>query len=459
VPSSTLVEGQTFGQHYRVEAIIGRGGMGEVYAAENTRTGRKVALKVVRSADVTPEQRRRFLREAKAATAIDHPNVIDVLDVFEEGNIPVMVMELLNGSSLNAVLNSRGTLSLEETASIIVPVTKALKAAHDKGIVHRDLKPDNIFLDRQRDGAVVPKVLDFGIAKVLDPGAISAETEGAATNTGSLMGTPHYMSFEQAMSEKDIDHRADVWSLGVILHEMLVGRRPFEFDNLGQMYTQFLQGEVPSIGEAMPSLPTEVREVIDRCLKKDRADRLGDVEPLITALAPHAGGVDLDGIASAASTGATAAPSQTPGTAAPVATSAVRGSSSRWGAMAVGLLLIGGVAFALVTRQGDEPPAEADLAAPSQSESAPMPPSPPEPAQAISAASQDEVAPGDDEEETAVAPPPAKTATAKTPWPRPVAVAPPPSATTAEAKSEQPPEDKRRPGIVPTLPPGYRPGD
>jgi eukaryotic-like serine/threonine-protein kinase len=267
--------------------LIGRGGMGEVHAARNLSTGRDVALKMIRGEEVSDDQKRRFLREAKAATAIRHPNVIDILDVFEDDDgTPVMVMELLTGEPLAALRTRLGTLSLAQTATIMVPVLDALQAAHDKGIVHRDLKPDNVFLS-EAAGALVPKVLDFGIAKVLDPTAISSETQGAPTHTGSLLGTPHYMSFEQAMSEKDIDRRSDIWSIGVILFELLTGRRPLEFQNLGGMYTAFLQGTVPSIREHLPELPDDVAQVIDRSLVKDRAGRLDDLTPLLEALEPR----------------------------------------------------------------------------------------------------------------------------------------------------------------------------
>jgi hypothetical protein len=274
------------GGRYEVVRLIGRGGMGEVHAARNLGTGRDVALKMIRGDDISAEQKRRFLREAKAATAICHPNVIDILDVFEdEDGTPVMVMELLSGETLAALRTRLGRLSLPQVATIMVPVLDALHAAHDLGIVHRDLKPDNIFLS-EAAGALVPKVLDFGIAKVLDPTAISSETQGAPTNTGSLLGTPHYMSFEQAMSEKDIDRRSDIWSIGVILFELLTGRRPLEFQNLGGMYTAFLQGTVPSIREHVPELPDELAQLIDRCLVKERAGRLDQLGPLLDLLEP-----------------------------------------------------------------------------------------------------------------------------------------------------------------------------
>src|SRR5262249_916196 len=156
----------------------------------------------------------------------------------------------------------RGALPLHEVATLLAPVAAALRAAHDKGIVHRDLKPDNIFLSSRPGAPTVPKVLDFGIAKILDPTSINAETRGGSTTTGSTLGTPHYMSYEQAMSEKDIDQRADVWAMGVILFEALTERRPLEFESLGEMYTAFLQRDVPSLQRTVPDLPADVAAVI-----------------------------------------------------------------------------------------------------------------------------------------------------------------------------------------------------
>ena len=277
------------GGRFKLDRLIGKGGMGEVYAAKHIKTGREVALKMILAAAASPEQTRRFLREAKAATAIAHPNVIEVLDVFEdEDGTPVMVMELLRGETFSALRKRAGALPLHEVATLLGPVAAAVRAAHDKSIVHRDLKPDNIFIVESSAHGRVPKVLDFGIAKVLDPTAISSETQGGATSTGSLLGTPHYMSYEQAMSDKTVDHRADIWAIGVILFEALTGRRPLEFETLGEMYTAFLQGKVPSIREFIADLPDDVATIVDRCLQKQRDERLDDLEPLIEVLARYA---------------------------------------------------------------------------------------------------------------------------------------------------------------------------
>ncbi len=283
---ASLAPGAVIGARFRIDRLIGKGGMGEVYAAKHVTTGREVALKLIHAAAARgKDATRRFMREARAATAIQHPNCIEVLDVFEnEDGTPVMVMELLKGESFAEHRERAGALRLFEAAAILVPVAEALQAAHSKGIVHRDLKPDNIFVSTDLRGQRVPKVLDFGIAKVLDPDNLGSETHGQATNTGSILGTPHYMSYEQAMSDKTVDHRTDIWSMGVILFEALCGRRPLEFDNLGQMYVAFLQGTIPRIREFVPALPSDVGDLLDRCLQKERDQRLDSLQPYIDTL-------------------------------------------------------------------------------------------------------------------------------------------------------------------------------
>jgi hypothetical protein len=289
--SGALKPGTLVGGRFKIDRLLGRGGMGEVYAARHAATGKEVALKLIRPSSVTfpmHELARRFIREARAATAIQHPNIIEVFDVFIDSNgTPVMVMELLKGESLHAYRTRRGALHLHEIATVMVPALEGLRAAHEKGVVHRDLKPDNIFL-AETPGGRVTKVLDFGIAKVLDPGKLGSNTEGPHTRTNAMLGTPHYMSFEQAMSDKTIDQRADIWAVGVIIFEALSGRRPIEFETLGEMYTALLKGTVPSVGTAVPDLPRDVHDVIDRCLQKDRTGRLADLGPLIDVLRRYA---------------------------------------------------------------------------------------------------------------------------------------------------------------------------
>jgi serine/threonine-protein kinase len=290
-PSDSLRPGDRLHERYEIVRLVGRGGMGEVYAALNLATGRRVALKTIRSAFVDDHRRARFLREARATTAIEHPNVVQVLDVFEHDDMPVMVMELLEGETLAALITREGRLSLGRAAALLSPIARALQAAHDKGIVHRDLKPENIFLTIDRDGKTVPKIVDFGIAKVVSgdtPSPLLTSDDTGETATGVIIGTPRYMSMEQAMAVKDIDHRTDIWSFGVIAYELLVGRRPIQFDNLGQLFVAFLKGDAPSIRTAGIALPEAVVRAVDRCLERERDRRLADLREVIATLELHA---------------------------------------------------------------------------------------------------------------------------------------------------------------------------
>jgi serine/threonine protein kinase len=268
--------------------LIGRGAMGEVYAARHVITGRQAALKFIRL-DGRSERSRagRFLREARIASRLRHPNIVEVIDAFEEGGDAIIVMELLVGEPLSVRRERAGTMPLDDAAAIMVPVARALAAAHQKGVVHRDLKPDNIFLASEGRSGTVPKVLDFGIAKVFGHPELSAEVDGYATRTGAVVGTPHYMAPEQAMSDRDIDGRADVWSLGVILFEMLAGKRPIAFTTIGEMYKAHFDKAVLRARETIPHLPDDVADLLDRCLVVDKADRLKTVELFIAVLVRH----------------------------------------------------------------------------------------------------------------------------------------------------------------------------
>lgn len=196
--------------------------------------------------------------------------------------MPVMVMELLVGETLADAMRREGALPLSEAAAIMLPVAEALQAAHDKGIVHRDLKPSNIFLVAGE--AVRPKVLDFGIAKILDPELMAGGTAGGETKTGSILGTPHYMSFEQAMGDRAVDHRADVWAFTVILYEAVAGERPLAFDSLGQMYAAMLNERLPRPSVILRGLPVSLGRAMDAGLVKDPDERLDSLEPFVAAL-------------------------------------------------------------------------------------------------------------------------------------------------------------------------------
>ena len=212
--------------HYTIVQKLGSGGMGEVYLAEDTRLGRKVALKtLLPEVAMDSERRARFEREARAVAAINHPNIVTLYSIVSEGEVHFLTMELVTGQTLSKVIPTGG-LPLKRFFAIALPLTDAIRAAHDHGITHRDLKPENVMVTD--DGRV--KVLDFGLAK-LRPRAFDADEDTRAlsderTLRGQVLGTLAYMSPEQAEG-RELDHRSDVFSLGIMLHQMLTGRRPF----------------------------------------------------------------------------------------------------------------------------------------------------------------------------------------------------------------------------------------
>src|SRR5215510_7676593 len=222
-----IAAGSLIGERYRLERVIGRGGMGVVWAAEDIVTQQRNALKFLKDGVGDPDAPRRFLREARAASAVRHPNVVRTLDVLElEDGSPVLVMELLEGESLREMLRREQKIPLGELAEILVPVVSAVGTAHALGIVHRDLKPENIFLSRGPAGERVVKILDFGIAKLTALDGEAMRSTGITTST--VLGTPAYMAPEQVFGESDLDHRADIWALGLLLYQCLSGVLPTE---------------------------------------------------------------------------------------------------------------------------------------------------------------------------------------------------------------------------------------
>jgi len=279
-----LAAGMVVADRYRLDRRIGQGGMGSVWAASHVVTRRAVALKFLRRSEESDESRRRFVREARAASAVAHPSVVEVLDFLElSDGSPVMVLELLEGESLAALLAREGKLSVARTAEILAPVVSAVGSAHAQGIVHRDLKPDNIFLQKTRDGALVVKVLDFGIAKVT---VVDAETrrDAGLTHTGAVLGTPAYMSPEQVFAETDLDHRADVWALGIILYRCLSGVLPTDAANVGQVYKIIVAGKIKPLRDLVPDVPEELAQLVDRMLERERTRRPGDLRPVLETL-------------------------------------------------------------------------------------------------------------------------------------------------------------------------------
>jgi len=287
-----LTAGTLLADRYRLTALLGEGGMGEVWSARHVLTGKAVAVKQLTCGVHERhfrEARARFAREARSACAVDHPNVVEVFDFVEaEDHSPIMVMELLEGETLAARL-ARGALPWRELARTLVPVVSAVGTAHARGIVHRDLKPSNIFLDqRPQQGGERVKVLDFGIAKWL---AADGEDLALRTRTGSTLGTPSYMAPEQATGDRSADHRVDIWSLGVILYEACSGVRPLEGENAAQLVMRLLSSGIMPIEQLVPELPPELGALIGRMLARDVARRPADLRE-VYALLRELGGED-----------------------------------------------------------------------------------------------------------------------------------------------------------------------
>ncbi|MFO0593164.1 MAG: bifunctional serine/threonine-protein kinase/formylglycine-generating enzyme family protein [Polyangiaceae bacterium] len=282
-----LAPGQTLYGRYRLDRRLDEGGMAVVWAGTQLSTGREVALKVLKAeAAQDSATRRRMLREARAACAVRHPNVLAVHDVIElDDGSPVLVMDLLRGESLREHLARKGPLSLDATIALLMPVIAAVGTAHAAGIVHRDLKPENIYL-AQQGGLTTVKVLDFGIAKVSTASNVASQVN-ALTNAGTMLGTPYYMAPEQIVGE-GIDHRADVWSLGVIVYECLVGVRPTEADNIGKILKRVLTNEIEPLSERAPTLPKEVTGLVDRMLSQNPSARPFSMREVGEALLPFA---------------------------------------------------------------------------------------------------------------------------------------------------------------------------
>jgi eukaryotic-like serine/threonine-protein kinase len=279
-----LAPGTVIAGRFRLEKSLGEGGMGVVWEAVHLVTRKPVALKFLkRKSDEDPRAIQRFLREARAACAVRHPCVVEVHDVVElwDGS-PVMVMDLLEGETIGQRLAREHTLSLPELARIMVHVCSAVGCAHALGIVHRDLKPENIFLARSATGPEV-KVLDFGIAKLTASEGDAART-GATTGTGAILGTPYYMAPEQLFGEKDVDHRADIWALGIIFYEALTGVRPTHAENLGQILKIITTDAIVPLRERMPSLPEPVLELVSQMLSHDRTKRPAGVREVLSVL-------------------------------------------------------------------------------------------------------------------------------------------------------------------------------
>ncbi|MCB9704810.1 MAG: serine/threonine protein kinase [Myxococcales bacterium] len=278
---SSINPGDVLGDRYRVIERLGKGGMGEVFLAEHVAIGRPVAIKTL-SGDFheRPELARRFLQEARTASQIRHRNVVDITDFgYTDRGAPFFVMELLEGEDLKSILRRERTLPWPRIVAIVTQVCAALGAAHARGVIHRDMKPDNVFAVRDGDDEVI-KVLDFGIAKIT-----AGEEVGEATRTGVLLGTPHYMSPEQAQDDP-LDARSDVYAVGVLLFRMTTGRLPFRGKSFMKVLGQQINDAPPDPLELAPPglLTPERAAIILRCLAKRPEERFQSAEELAATL-------------------------------------------------------------------------------------------------------------------------------------------------------------------------------
>jgi serine/threonine protein kinase len=276
--------GQILDKKYEIIRLLGHGGMGSVFEAVHLVLRRHVAIKILNPIDaLRPGAIQRFIREGQAASAIDHPNIVEVQDFGKQGtNTYYIVMELLKGDTLQSVLDYRGVLPPDHAVIIALQVLSALSVAHDKGIIHRDLKPDNIYLSASAGRGEHVKIMDFGVAKYKSPG----DTDLRLTATGTVLGTPYYLAPEQAKGGRDIDERIDVWSVGVILYEMLTGRVPFEGENYNEVVSNILLKEYIPPKELVPDLPDGLVQVVDKALAKDRHERYDSAAAMMSALLP-----------------------------------------------------------------------------------------------------------------------------------------------------------------------------
>jgi serine/threonine-protein kinase len=272
--------GDVLAGKYRVEGVLGAGGMGVVVAAHHLQLDERVALKfLLPEAAADQEAMARFDREARAAVKIKSEHVARVIDVGTlENGAPYIVMEFLDGADLGAWLSKKGPLRIEQAVEFLLQACEAIAEAHSLGIVHRDLKPANLFVVRRNDGVESNKVLDFGISKFTGHGDISA------TRTSVVMGTPHYMSPEQMRSSRDVTPQSDIWALGVILYELLAGKPPFLADTFPEVCIKVATEPPPPIDQLRPEVPPQLRAVISKCLEKDNRKRYQDVAELAVAL-------------------------------------------------------------------------------------------------------------------------------------------------------------------------------
>jgi serine/threonine-protein kinase len=417
ISASPVRIGEVLAGKYRVERLLGSGGMGVVVAAIHVDLGQRVALKfLLPDALANAEASHRFLREARAAVRIESEHVARVLDVGRlENGAPYMVMEYLDGIDLSAHTTG-ARLPLEDAVDFVLQACEAMAVAHACGIVHRDLKPANLFVTKRPDGSPLVKVLDFGISKIS-----ILDAPAALTNTGAMMGSPLYMSPEQVQSARRVDARTDIWSLGVILFELLTGTTPFEGESLGEVLTAVITTAPKSLRALRPDLPSGLELAVMRALEKPPERRYANVGEFAAALiefAPARSRVLLDRVSGVMNRAgfSSAPPPPPPGektianppSAVPPPAAEARagtaGTNASWVggsmppkragktplALAAAGLLVAGIAVMLLARRGpsasEQPVPSSALVAPRPSPAAAQPPLAPTTAPAVSVA-------------------------------------------------------------------------
>jgi serine/threonine protein kinase len=286
--SSAFAFGTVLGGKFSITRAIGRGGMGTVYEGQQLSLRRRVAIKTLnpelaRNNDL----RARFVREGELAARIRHPNVIEVIDVGEHEGTPFLVLEFLEGEDLGQRLGRLGRLSTNECADLLLPVCAAIASAHEMGVVHRDLKPENIFLLTPARGPVIPKVVDFGISKLVD-GATKTPSSAKLTAEGAIIGTPLYLAPEVTGGAKQLDAKSDQYTLGVILYECITGQRPFNATNLAELVGEILSGRCERPSALVEGLDPAFEALVVRAMSLDKSKRFGSMWALGRALLPFA---------------------------------------------------------------------------------------------------------------------------------------------------------------------------
>jgi serine/threonine-protein kinase len=333
-PSSKATTPLGFGEivagKYKIDGLLGAGGMGLVLSARHLELDQPVAIKMMREEALRdPDSRARFAREAKAAVRLKSEHVARVFDVgTADSGVPYLVMELLEGSDLAQIVEERGPLPIDEAVAYILQACEAVAEAHAIGIVHRDLKPRNIFVTTGADGKPLVKVLDFGISKIIrTPG----DTEDMAlTKTKDVMGSPSYMAPEQLRAARHADERSDIWSLGVILFELVTARMPWEAESTNELCAMVFRDPPRSLG-AIRAEAQALETVVMQCLEKDGSKRFASIAELGRALEPFARGL-ADGAAQRIESVARASRSPRTPSAAPLERPRSLGTSTAWGA-------------------------------------------------------------------------------------------------------------------------------